>query len=575
MYLPRFFALWFLLLGMITACNQQDAPHTPSVLYYNGNIITMEGSSPEYVEAVVQSNGKIQFIGTLEAARQKYPQAENYDLQGLTLMPGFIEPHIHPVSLGAFLLGNEIVAPHEWKMPHKTYPAAPDKASYLDALRSIVAEKGKKEDYLVVWGYHKAWHGKLTLEELNAITGDIPVIIYQRSGHEMILNDAAMKKFAVDPTQFKHPEQIDLSNNHFRERAFQELKTGPLASIYADTIRIKTGMERFAQLMLQNGITAVAEPGFGSVSFEKEYALLNATSTQYPYFHSYLIPGFPQQFTEKKSNEDFHAYLETLPEGRNTDHITILNKQYKTYADGAIYALTLQLRDTFFNCPDCHSEWIIPPAMHEDLFAFYWQKGYQIHTHVTGDLGLDAMLDMVEKNQKTYPREDHRTTLHHLGLFDEAQAARMAALGVEASVNPYYIWALGNKYSEVGLGAERASRLSGLGFIATHKVPFSLHSDFAMAPAEPLTLAWVAATRITDQQNSLRPDLSVSVFDAFKGITIDAARTIAMEQEIGSIKPGKVASFTLLTENPFAIDPQNIKDIKVQGIIYKGSYYAN
>ncbi len=176
---------------------------------------------------------------------------------------------------------------------------------------------------------------------------------------------------------------------------------------------------------------------------------------------------------------------------------------------------------------------------------------------------------------KRNPRENHRTTFHHVGLFDAAQAQRAADLGVEISANPYYLWALADKYSETGLGPERAANMVALKEFTKRGVPVSLHSDFAMAPADPLLLAWVAANRIVASGKVMNPDEKISVYNAMKGITITAARTFEMEDTIGSIKVGKEATFTLLEQNPFKIAPEKLKDIPVVGVVYKGNIKLN
>jgi len=147
----------------------------------------------------------------------------------------------------------------------------------------------------------------------------------------------------------------------------------------------------------------------------------------------------------------------------------------------------------------------------------------------------------------------------------------MAVLGVEASVNPYYLWALADRYSETGFGPERASFMVAIKELTKRNIPVSFHSDFAMAPAEPLTLAWVAINRIVASGKVMRPDQRISVYNGIKGITINAARTLNQENKIGSIKVGKDATFTILKQNPFKIDPVKIKDIPVAGIVYKGN----
>jgi len=154
-------------------------------------------------------------------------------------------------------------------------------------------------------------------------------------------------------------------------------------------------------------------------------------------------------------------------------------------------------------------------------------------------------------------------------------AQQIADMGVEASVNPYYLWALSDKYAEAGLGEQRARNLVALNSLAKRSVPTSYHSDFAMAPIEPLTLAWTAINRVTSGNNRVSQEQRVDTFTAMQGITISAARTINLENQIGSIESGKTANFTILKYNPFKIDPMLIKDIPVLATVYKGQLYVN
>jgi len=148
-------------------------------------------------------------------------------------------------------------------------------------------------------------------------------------------------------------------------------------------------------------------------------------------------------------------------------------------------------------------------------------------------------------------------------------------LGIEASVNPYYLWALADKYSKYGLGKKRAENLVTMKYLVDRGIPISFHSDFAMAPAEPLTLAWTAVNRKTSENTLMSQDQRIDIFTAMKAITITAARTLELENKIGSIKEGKVSNFTLLKENPFKVDPMHIKDIFVVGSIYHGKVHLN
>jgi predicted amidohydrolase YtcJ len=96
-----------------------------------------------------------------------------------------------------------------------------------------------------------------------------------------------------------------------------------------------------------------------------------------------------------------------------------------------------------------------------------------------------------------------------------------------------------------------------------------------MAPVEPLTLVWTAVNRETSEGNKYSQDQRISVFNAMKAVTIDAARTLNLENKIGTLTPLKSANFTILNENPFKVEPMRIKDIEVDGVVYNGKYAYN
>jgi len=111
--------------------NNATSDTLQQTIYYGGDIITMEGDKPTYIEAVIERDGKIIYVGEKSGAINNFAgKTIEVDLKGRTMMPGFIEPHAHPVSIGGFILANDIVAPHEWRMPHKIYPGVSGKENY-------------------------------------------------------------------------------------------------------------------------------------------------------------------------------------------------------------------------------------------------------------------------------------------------------------------------------------------------------------------------------------------------------------------------------------------------------------
>jgi predicted amidohydrolase YtcJ len=158
----------------------------------------------------------------------------------------------------------------------------------------------------------------------------------------------------------------------------------------------------------------------------------------------------------------------------------------------------------------------------------------------------------------------------HFALSTEDQVTALARAGAIVTANPYYPAALADKYSEFGLGPERANSMVRAGSVERAGVPIALHSDMPMAPADPLFLAWCAVNRTTLSGRTADPTQRLSVDTALRAVTIESAAVLDKESEIGSIKPGKRADFAILAEDPYTVDPGRIKDIPVWGVVFEG-----
>jgi predicted amidohydrolase YtcJ len=571
-----FFPLAFLLAsssiadGTLEAAGASVLPTSKIVansIYFGGDILTMANDTAEYAEAVAVLNGKILFVGKKEQALlHQSDETVMVDLQGNTMMPGFIEPHLHP-SIAAIMLPNEIIAPYDWVLPDETKIGVQGHDNYIDRITTSIEENAQSDNVYFIWGYHQLWHGELSRDILNRIAPDQPVAIIHRSFHEIYLNDAAIAAIGIEKKDFLGNPQVDWEAGHFYEGGWLAL-VPRMASNLLDLKRYLKGLSIMSQLVVQNGITTIAEPGFPSANFEAEYALLKVEMDKQPPYSVYLIPNGTQLYRMKGGNKQALAFTRTLDEKYNTDNIKFLPNQIKLFSDGAIYSQLMQMQDGY---TDGHAgEWMTPPDLLKDQLSLYWDNDYKIHVHSNGDLGIQQVLDFNSADQKRNPRSDHRLTLHHMGYFTDAQAQQVADLGMDASVNPYYLWALADKYSEIGLGKERGENLVRINSLAEKNVPISFHSDFSMAPMEPLTLAWTAVNRVTSQGSKFSQDQRVDVYTALQAITINAARVLNLENEIGSIEVGKTANFVLLDENPLQIDPIMLKDIKVLGTVYRG-----
>ncbi|MUJ39534.1 amidohydrolase [Aliivibrio fischeri] len=563
--------------GCDTAKEPQITPQIEtagSTLFYGGSVITMEEAKPRAEAVVASADGKIQFVGTKEEALKEYPQATKIDLDGKFVMPGFIEQHIHPF-LGALTLNMPVIAPEEWKLPNKTWPAANNHDEYITAL--IAAEKAMIDpnETLWTWGYNNFFHGELTRAELDKISTTRPIGVWHRSAHEFFVNSAFVEQFGlqqvdIDKMGKEVMAQSDLKNGHFFEGGALLYLLPRIFPDLGNETRFRDGLKQMVEMLHQNGVTAYNEPGaFIPDNMVDAYQeILGADSTP---MYSFFIPESKTPYYLKGKDGVVQAVEDITHMFPAEGKVRFFKKQVKLLFDGAIISQLMQMKDGYMD--GHHGEWIQTPEEVDTITKLFWEKDYQIHVHVNGDEGVEKLIEILKKRQEEYPREDHRFTIVHFANSTDEQVKELKKLGVIISVNPYYVTGFGEKFGEVGLGEERAHSMVRLASVEKENISVSLHSDLPMAPSDPLFLAWSAATRQTNEGSVLRPDLVLSREAALKAITIDAAYSWQQEDNLGSIKVGKVANFTILEQDPYEVDLNKLKDIPIYATVFESKLF--
>jgi predicted amidohydrolase YtcJ len=536
-------------------------------------IITMAGDS-QAAEAVAVVGTRILAVGKLdELTKLAGTQAYSVDTQfeDKVLIAGLIDQHVHPV-LAALTLTVDIIAIEDWVLPGGTSKAALDPASYMERLKTAVAASDASGEPFVTWGYHHYWHGNVRRPELDAISTTRPIIIWHRSAHEFILNTAALDKFGVtqdfiDTFTETAKEQSSYEGGHFYEQGGFAVMP-KLASVLATKERLFEGLNLARDYMHRSGVTVACEPG-GIVSKPLQDAQNLVLGSSDSPFRMYYMPdgkSMAQMYIDDDMIGQTKAVL-SWGEGRTA----YLPGQVKLFADGAIYSQLMQVTEPY---TDGHKgEWIMEPELFDRAFDGYWDAGYHIHIHQNGDGGLDLVLNALERSMRRSPRSNHRTTIVHFGFARADQVQRIRALGAIVSANPYYVTALSDRYAEIGLGPERADRLVPIGEASKEGVSISFHSDMPMAPGQPLFLVWAAVNRTTTSGRVAGPEQRLTVEQALRAVTIDAAYSIEMENDVGSIEPGKLANFTILDADPFEVEPDAIKSINVLATVSEGTVY--
>ncbi len=536
-------------------------------------ILTMEPDRP-VATAVAIASGRILALGSLDEVRAALGD-RSFDVdtrfRDHILMPGFVDPHIHP-TLAATILPMEIVSAMTWATPRGRTRAVRGREAFLARLRELDGElgaAGQPDEWLLVWGYHEPYHGSLSRRDLDAVSDSRPIFVWHRSVHEMFFNTPALEELGMSREDFDAHPQADWENGHLWERGALSLG-GPMTRVLANPFSYRRGLSMMSEVIHRGGLTTVAEQGFPQVSALGELAMLTLEmhKRETPY-RFVLVPNamflYRRQSGPEAGSEAERAAAELLD--WSSDRIQIV-RHAKYYADGAMFSQLMQMSEPYLD--GHHGEWMMTPDEQWSLVSAFWAKDWDLHIHVNGDAGLDVVLDQFERLRRADPRPGRRVVLEHYGYAREDQHRRVRELGIAVSNNAYYVHELAPPYSQHGLGPERAADISPLGGLARAGVAISFHSDFPMAPAEPLTLVWAAVNRIGSDGRVWGPDQRLALDLALRAVTVEAAWSIGLEDEIGSIRPGKRADFTVLAADPTEVEPQAIRDIEIWGTVLEG-----
>jgi hypothetical protein len=566
---PRWLAWLSALVLVLAACGPSDDP--PPTIYVAKRIVTMDEARPE-ANAVAVRDGRISGVGSLDELRADLPGSPwvvSRRFADKVLLPGFIDPHIHP-ALAATILPMNIVSAMEWQTPLGRTRAVRGREAFLSRLRELdreMSERGEADDaWLLVWGYHEPYHGELSRKDLDAISSSRPIMVWQRSVHEMYFSSRGLEQLELGADEFAAVPQSDWESGHVWEAGLFSLAQ-PMMRIIASPMSYRRGLSMMSEVIHRGGLTTVGEQGFPQMSALGEWLMLQLEmwGDDTPYRFA-LVPN-AMFFMNEEGDAEAAERAAAGWLGWSTERVPLV-KHAKYYADGAIYSQLMQMSEPYLD--GHHGEWMMPPQRQGEVLDTFWRRGWSIHVHVNGDAGLDLVLDQIERMRSSQRGPPPRVVLEHYGYAREDQHERLAKLDVAVSNNAYYLHELAPIYAEHGLGPERAADISPLGGLARAGVPFSFHSDFPMAPAEPLRLVAVAVNRIGSDGRVWGPDQRISLDQALRAVTLEAAWSLGMEDEIGSIEVGKRADFTVLERDPHAVPPAEIAEIPIWGTVLEG-----
>ncbi len=545
-----------------------------TVVYTAKTIRTMEPALP-LASAVAVEDGRVVAVGTLDSLA---PLIEDRDARidrrfdSDIILPGFIDPHVHP-SLPAVLTQFPFLAPDDWSLPTGEFPGATTPADYQRELTRLVANYKPSSIPFITWGYHPLWHGEIWRDTLNDWFGDTPVMLWHRSFHELIGNDAAWETLGVTEAMANAiGEGADWQRGHFYEGGLKAV-VPKLGFLFAPD-RFMGGMANFLAMMQESGVTTAADMGTGIFgNAEQEIMSIRMAAEASPVPSRIILTPIILDFVARGLTPEQALQQIRGWQSGNTDRVSVGN-HFKLMLDGAIFSGLSQMGPPGY-LDGHHGVWMLDKDTTQAFANTFWDAGFQLHAHSNGDAATARFIDILETLLARNPKADHRMTLEHFAYSTEDQNRKLAALGATVSANPYYHYILSEMYSGPWLGPDRAPQMVRLGSLEEKGVPVALHSDSPMAPLSPLTLMWTATSRETISGTTWGESEALSREAALRAITIDAAWVLGLEDELGSIRAGKMADFTVLAADPMTVPVKDIKSITVVGTVFAGEAYEN
>ena len=559
---------------------KDDMASDRNLLFYNGSIITMEADTP-YAEAVYVKNGFIHSVGNYDdISLSIHPDTKKINLDGKTLLPGFIDSHTHPVA-STFMHGMVDVSGFTHRTTKELWAHFEKSISEYEPGQWILCSGF---DQILVPGLEPPH-----ISYLDSIAPQNPVLIASQSLHSYWANSLAFDEAGIDretpnpgtSSYYEKDENGDLTGYIAEQKAFD-----PFKEVIIQTLGNRILKEKSVAVMddyAKNGYSSITSMGI-TTSDKNVIRLYKHLSTGKLTFIDQLLTVFRILPKRKPTVRNFvfirydSSHLLPASVDNGDDFFKILG--IKFWYDGSPYTGSMYMESPYLDTdltrdklhiPHNHSG--APLLTQEELEAFitkYQDNGWQIAIHSQGDIAIREILESFDRVTDDKGTTDHRHRLEHCLLLQEESMKLMADLNIHPSFHINHLYYYGKSLEEYIIGRERADQLLPVEEADRNSLIYSLHADQPMFPSEPLSLLHTAVNRRTKEGDYIGTHSAISVMQGLKALTINAAWQIKMEKKIGSIRKGKYADFVILDQNPLTVPTSEIRNIKVKQTIVNG-----
>jgi len=546
---------------LFNSCEDTEKLNQATV-YYNGDIITMVGDSPNYVEAIIEKEGKIIFTGSSNEAMKIAGKGHNMiDLEGKTLVPGFIDGHCHFANFGGQAIGAQLLA-------------SPDaNVDDMEMLISVLKQWNTPENRaLTGWIFGTGFDDSVlkekrfpTKHDLDKVSTEFPIMIVHISGHFAVVNTKGLEKLGINANS-KNPEggliRREKKSNE-PNGVLEELAAIPFM-LQAIAPKSQEALIKFfdagQDMALSYGYTTAQE---GRAMQNQEMLVAMAEMDKYKID---VISYIDYMFVDKHMSSKWNSknYINKFRIGG-----------MKVTLDGSPQGRTAWRTEPYLIPPEGmpHDYNGYPAIPNDSVLSSIYEKGFknnwQILTHTNGDAAVDQLIRTMKPLKEKYGNKGRRDVIIHGQYIREDQLDEAKNMNMIASLFPLHTFYWGDWHKEL-IGDSLVQKISPVKTALNKGIDITIHTDAPVALPNLMRVLWTAVERTSRSGKIIGAEERLTPYEALQAITIWSAYQHYEEDNKGSLETGKLADLVILDKNPLKINTQEIKNIQVLKTIKEG-----
>lgn len=553
---------------LATACGKAPPVEPADAIWFGGPILTLADDGAQPRDAVAVKGGRIVAVGAKAEVFKAHQGRATvlHDLQGNTLLPGFVDAHSHLSGVGLQAVAANLLPPPDGR--------ATSIAGIQQIMRDSLATAPFVKQYGLAIGFNYddsqlAERRAPNRQELDTVSSAIPIVLTHQSGHLGAYNSKALAMAGItaaspDPAggviqresdgrtpngvleEQAHFSAMQALMPHFTAGQAMDLVTAAqevyLANGYTTVQDGRTDATTLAVLaaMGEAGKLKVDVVAYPDLPMNAKNAMLTGPLMARAYTDRFRIGGIKLSFDGSPQGKTawFTKPYKEPPVGQAADY-----RGYPAFPE---------------------------PGEAQGWVDMAYKNHWQVLVHANGDAAIDELIATVANAQRAHPGADRRTVLIHGQYLRPDQVEKIKALGIFPALYPMHTFYWGDYHRDSVAGAERAAFISPTGAVLAVGMRFSIQSDAPVTYPDSMRILDSAVNRTTRSQRVLGPDQRVSPEVALKAMTLWPAYQHFEETDKGSIEVGKLADFVVLDRNPLAVARATLKDIEVLATVKEG-----